>query len=194
MIISKTGRGAYFICVFRQLVRKERKAMKTIEKVDSQFSRKFVISPCSFPKSVPNSPIEKPFLQLECLRDTFEHIQSRRACSQRYFSRYKEWNISITRKTSILFEVYITIYCAVNLWFLCTTETKVSLIWDPKYGKSVASEINSFVPNSPFIYPLKTSQNLTIFWCFQEVEKGWIGNEWVKNEIKKWQPSSWPSF
>ena len=193
MIISKTGRGAYFICVFRQLVRKERKAMKTIEKVDSQFSRKFVISPCSFPKSVPNSPIEKPFLQLECLRDTFEHIQSRRASSQRYFSRYKEWNISITRKTSILSEVYftcitiycavnlwflcITIYCAVNLWFLCTTETKVSLIWDPKYGKSVASEIDSFVPNSPFIYPLKTSQNLTIFWCFQEVEKGWIGNE-----------------
>ena len=181
--------------------------MKTIEKVDSQFSRKFVISTCSFPKSVPSSPTEKPFLQLECLRDTFEHIQSRRASSQRYFSRYKEWNISITRKTSILFEVYITIYCAVNLWFLyitiycavnlwflCTTETKVSLIWDPKYGKSVASEINSFVPNSPFIYPLKTSQNLTIFWCFQEVEKGWIGNEWLKIEIKKWQPSSWPSF
>ena len=40
--------------------------------------------------------------------------------------------------------------------------------------------INPFVPNAPFLYPLKTSENLTVFWCFQEVEKGCIGNEWVK--------------
>ena len=33
---------------------------------------------------------------------------------------------------------------------------------------------NPFVPNERFVYPLKT--------CFQEVEKGCIGNEWVKNQ------------
>ena len=33
-----------------------------------------------------------------------------------------------------------------------------------------------FVPNAPFLYPLKT------FWCFQGVEKGCIGNEWVNEE------------
>ena len=39
--------------------------------------------------------------------------------------------------------------------------------------------INPFVSNAPFLYPLKTSENLTVFWCFQGVEKGCIGNEWV---------------
>ena len=38
--------------------------------------------------------------------------------------------------------------------------------------------INPFVPNAPLPYPLKTSKNLTVF-CFQEVEKGCIGNKWV---------------
>ena len=38
---------------------------------------------------------------------------------------------------------------------------------------------NPFVPNSPFLYSLKTSENLTVFWYFQEVEKGCIGSTWV---------------
>ena len=33
---------------------------------------------------------------------------------------------------------------------------------------------NPFVPNAPFLYPLKTSENLT-------VGKGRIGNKWVKS-------------
>ena len=37
-----------------------------------------------------------------------------------------------------------------------------------------------FVPDAPFAYPLKTSQNLTVIWYFQGVEKGCIGNEWFK--------------
>ena len=72
--------------------------------------------------------------------------------------------------------------------------------------------IDPFVPNAPFLYPLKTSENLLIsfdtpwkhqktsdfliflgaikkdqwvFWCFQEIEKGCILNEWVKNEMLK---------
>ena len=43
--------------------------------------------------------------------------------------------------------------------------------------------IKPFVPNASFLYPLKTSENLTVFWCFQGIEKGWIRNEWV-NTIK----------
>ena len=43
------------------------------------------------------------------------------------------------------------------------------------------SFINPLVPNVPFLYPLKTSENLTVFWCFQGVEKWCIGNEWVKD-------------
>ena len=43
--------------------------------------------------------------------------------------------------------------------------------------------INSFVPITPFLYPLKTSENLTVFWCFQWVEKGCIGSEWVNKKM-----------
>ena len=35
---------------------------------------------------------------------------------------------------------------------------------------------NPFVSNAPFLYPLKKSENLTVFWCFQRVEKRCIGN------------------
>ena len=36
-----------------------------------------------------------------------------------------------------------------------------------------------FVRNALFLYPLKTLENLTVFWCFQGVEKECIGNELV---------------
>ena len=41
--------------------------------------------------------------------------------------------------------------------------------------------INLFASNAPFLYPLKTSENLTVFLCFQAAEKGCIGSKWVKN-------------
>ena len=44
---------------------------------------------------------------------------------------------------------------------------------------------NPFVPNAPFLYPLKTTENRKVFWYFQGVEKGCIGNEWVKKGILK---------
>ena len=39
---------------------------------------------------------------------------------------------------------------------------------------SHSSAINPFVSYAPFLYPLKTSENLTVF-CFQGVEKRYIG-------------------
>ena len=53
--------------------------------------------------------------------------------------------------------------------------------------------INPFVPNAPFLYYVKTSENLTVF-CFQGVEKGCIGNEWVKRFIVSVLNDFWPLF
>ena len=43
--------------------------------------------------------------------------------------------------------------------------------------------INPFAPNALFLFPLKTSENRKVFRCFQGVEKGCIGNEWVNDVI-----------
>ena len=48
----------------------------------------------------------------------------------------------------------------------------------------VMETINPFVPNAPFLYPLKTSANLADFGCFQGVEKGCIGNKWINVKEK----------
>ena len=50
-------------------------------------------------------------------------------------------------------------------------------------GLNILPYFNSFVRRPPFLYPLKTSENLTIFWCFQEVEKGCIRNNWANQFI-----------
>ena len=36
---------------------------------------------------------------------------------------------------------------------------------------------------APFLYPLKTSKNLRIFWFFQRVGKRCIGNKWVNDKL-----------
>ena len=36
---------------------------------------------------------------------------------------------------------------------------------------------NPFVPNAPFLYPMKKSETVTVSLCFQEVMKGFIGNK-----------------
>ena len=46
--------------------------------------------------------------------------------------------------------------------------------------------INPFVPNTPFLYNLKTSENRKSFLYFQGVEKRCIWNKWVKLKIQKW--------
>ena len=40
---------------------------------------------------------------------------------------------------------------------------------------------NPFVPNAPFHFPLKASEDRKVFWYFQGVKKGCIWNEWVKS-------------
>ena len=53
-----------------------------------------------------------------------------------------------------------------------------------KCKENTSMLINPFVPNAPFLYTLKTSENLKVFLYFQGVEKECIGNEWV-NTIEK---------
>ena len=40
-----------------------------------------------------------------------------------------------------------------------------------------------FVPNASFLYHLKTSGNLKVFWWFQWIEKVCIGNKWITLKI-----------
>ena len=42
----------------------------------------------------------------------------------------------------------------------------------------IMKTINPFVPNTPFLYPLKTSEIFMVL--FLGLEKGCIGNRWVK--------------
>ena len=43
-------------------------------------------------------------------------------------------------------------------------------------------QINPFVSNAPFLYPLQASENRKFFWRFQGVEKGYIENQKVNKE------------
>ena len=50
--------------------------------------------------------------------------------------------------------------------------------------------LNQSIPKAPFLYPLKISINLTVFWFFHGIEKGCIGNKRVnrlntKERIRK---------
>ena len=45
--------------------------------------------------------------------------------------------------------------------------------------------ISPFIPNALFLYPLTTSKNLTVFWCYQGAEEGYIGNKWVEFNLLK---------
>ena len=60
-------------------------------------------------------------------------------------------------------------------------------LWTFHQNKSLNDlELNAFGPNAPFLYPLKKSENLKVFLCFQGVEKECIGNEWVNRKRSTW--------
>ena len=48
---------------------------------------------------------------------------------------------------------------------------------------NLRNSINPFAANAPFLYVLKTSEIPTVFWWFQGVEKGCIGNKWVNETL-----------
>ena len=63
---------------------------------------------------------------------------------------------------------------------------------------SIICSFNPFFLNALLLYPLKASENFTVFWCFQGVEKGCTGSEWsIERNIQKtvfsisMPPKSW---
>ena len=71
----------------------------------------------------------------------------------------------------LLFPLHLNLCC--QEFDLCSAYTNYAFpVSDP--------HINPFIPNARFFYSLKTSENRKVLWCFQGVEKGCIGNEWVK--------------
>ena len=63
-----------------------------------------------------------------------------------------------------------------KLHLRCYTGLRIPLLLCKSF-----SYLKPFVPNAAFLYPLKTSENFTVFWCFPGVEKGCIGNKWFNH-------------
>ena len=70
------------------------------------------------------------------------------------------------------------------MFFLIYDIHNIRIYFIPFYGKYLQISMmdtkrfivfNPFVPNAPFLYPLKTSENRAVSWCFQVVEKGALG-------------------
>ena len=77
------------------------------------------------------------------------------------------------------FKGYFFSFCLLSM------ERVLNKLSDYKISKNITSYafflvFNSFVSNTLFLYPLKTSENRKVLLCFQGVEKGCIGNKWVK--------------
>ena len=76
--------------------------------------------------------------------------------------------------------IYRNSSCSIVFWlffpYFCEVSQNISVfLYISSWAKIVLEcNFNPFVPNAPFLYPLKTSENL------QGFEKGCIGNEWVK--------------
>ena len=63
------------------------------------------------------------------------------------------------------------------LHIIFQTTTKPEELWA---WASTSLYFNPFVPNALLLCPLKTSVNHNVFCWFQGVEKGCIGNKWIK--------------
>ena len=65
-----------------------------------------------------------------------------------------------------------------KIWLLNLelTEVQAGQIFGNFLGKE---KLTHFFPMQSFFTPWKYQKNRKVFWCFQGVEKGCIGNEWV---------------
>ena len=126
---------------------------------------------------------------LNCKNSIKSRNASHSTLSRPAISFYIPWKHSISHKVFWCFQKvkkgtlarnrliqYTQTSCLQNI---CENLKYVSF---PRYNLYLCN-LNPFVPNAPFPYPLKKSENLTVFWCFQGVEQEFIGNEWVKTFI-----------
>ena len=71
------------------------------------------------------------------------------------------------------------LFCCFHYWYR-TSKNQVERTFD-QFKTNIL--LNPFVPNAPFLYSLKTSENITVFRCFLGVEKERIDDKCV-NMIK----------
>ena len=81
--------------------------------------------------------------------------------------------------TMAIFENTFKCFCNCNN---CNS-TVILLFVDSKVCVRIICRFSPFVPNTLFLYPLNTSENLRVFWCFQGVGKRCNGNKWVNPRI-----------
>ena len=104
------------------------------------------------------------------------HISKSKTCCNIKSSAY---HFHVKTKILIDFQICINVplsYRACIHWRLCywcVCEVNVVL------------ELNPFLSNAPFPYPLKTSEKIKVFWWFKGAEKWCIGNKWVKMLVLK---------
>ena len=89
---------------------------------------------------------------------------------------YLDWIRDLRSKSPYLFQIQTR----KNSVFGHILRSAMMKLYDASEYLHFQKIFNPFVPNVPFLYPLKTSEKLTVFWCFQGVEKGCIANEWFK--------------
>ena len=136
------------------------------------------------------------------------HFWSRLILSWRRYPSYRNQSIDLQSKsgfymlgTSVMKELIAYTFRTCRSWslrnlgwwnlvFNTLRTTKAAYLSFKVY-------VNPLLPNAPFLvktsppwklYLVKISEKLTVFWCFQWVEKGCIGNEWVNLVWKR--PSS----
>ena len=141
-----------------------------------------------------------------CTRTEYRKIQTRRKSIFGHFSRSQclKW-FELSTCTSYVHVNDLTVFwcfqgvekgCIGNEWVKLlltkwllkasnTFERTSEVYLDTSTCSAIFYQcINPFAPNVPFLYPLKTSENCEVFWCFQGVEKACGGNEWVKQSLK----------
>ena len=69
--------------------------------------------------------------------------------------------------------LFVTLFSSLHL---LESRRLLGRVWVKEYLKNLLT--NSF-PMHPFLTPQNTSENRKVFWSFQAVEKGCIGNWWV---------------
>ena len=84
------------------------------------------------------------------------------------------------------YRVYWPVFSYWDKYWKRNCGRRVFLIWDNSNEIGILRtsiqvtnfyQFNPFHATGLFQYPLKTYEKLTVFWCFQGVEKGYIGNE-----------------
>ena len=88
-----------------------------------------------------------------------------------------------------LFYINPKINIQFNGYFIpCGPSRADQSIWSPYWMKSLFASslphnvtLTHLFPMHPFSTPFST--HLTVFWCFQGVENGCIGNNWVKLDV-----------